>query len=367
MKRELKALMVTGGSGFIGSNFIRFMLYNPGFQGKIINVDRLTYAGNPANLRDIEAEFQNKRYFFEQEDICDSERMAQLISKYQIDTIVNLAAESHVDRSVYGPAEFIRTNINGTFNLLEAARKEWAGHVKSDGTGSEYNGKLFHQVSTDEVFGSLEQQGRFSEKSPYDPHSPYSASKAAADHVVRASFHTFGLPVTISNCSNNYGPFQFPEKMIPLMLFNILDEKPLPVYGDGSNVRDWIYVEDHVRGIWLILQHGRAGESYNLGGDSELDNLTLVRRLCRKVAQRTGRDPEDYFRLIEFVKDRPGHDHRYAIDSGKIEAELGWHCDTDFEKGIELTIDWYLNHREWTDQIRKQEYRNWIQQNYTRR
>ncbi|SRR6056297_1059554 len=367
MERSLKVIMVTGGAGFIGTNFIRFLFNRNDFHGKVINVDTLTYAGNPANLQDIDRKYGSgsegkgeQRYYFEQADICDAGEMERIIDEYKVDTVVNFAAESHVDRSVYGPREFINTNINGTFALIEAVRKLW-------GPAAAEEGKLFHQVSTDEVFGSLGPEGQFSEESCYDPRSPYSASKAAADHLVRAAFHTYGLPVTISNCSNNYGPYQFPEKLIPLMLLNMREEKALPVYGDGGNVRDWLYVEDHVEAIWLILRRGETGGSYNLGGDSELDNLTLVRSLCAKMAERMGQPVEHYTRLITFVKDRPGHDRRYAMDSSKIKRELDWRPQTDFADGIARTIEWYLAHQEWSAQVRSGEYRNWIETNYLQR
>jgi dTDP-glucose 4,6-dehydratase len=362
--RSLKVIMVTGGAGFIGSNFIRFLLHRPEFEGIVVNVDKLTYAGNPANLSDVETEYGGTRYFFEQEDICRCDRMERVLEHYGADTIVNFAAESHVDRSVLGPGDFVRTNINGTFALVEAARRVWAGEGKG---GGGFEGKLFHQVSTDEVYGSLGKEGRFTERSPYDPRSPYSASKAAADHLVAAAWNTFGFPATISVCSNNYGPYQFPEKMIPLMLLNILKEQPLPVYGDGGNVRDWIYVEDHAEAIWMVLQKGKTGERYNIGGESELDNLTLVRTLCGKMARRAGKPEDDYHRLIRFVKDRPGHDRRYAIDSEKILRELGWSRRTCFEEGIEKTIDWYSSHRRWIEQVLSGEYRNWVEINYADR
>jgi len=397
MNRSLNRIMVTGGSGFIGTNFIRYLFAQPDFSGIIVNVDKLTYAGNPANLADIDEKYGKKsgaaggvigrdvaggkissgdmagndardsspRYFFEQEDICDQAAMERILRDYEIDTIVNFAAESHVDRSVHGPQEFIRTNINGTFTLLEAVRKLWGTEGKG-GTGG-YEGKLFHQVSTDEVFGSLGPEGQFSEESPYDPRSPYSASKASADHLVRAAFHTYGMPVTISNCSNNYGPYQFPEKLIPLMLLNMLDEKPLPVYGDGGNIRDWLYVEDHVAAIWLIMNRAGLGSSYNIGGDSEADNLSLVRNLCDRMALRQDKTPEHYRGLITFVKDRPGHDRRYAMDNSRIRADLGWAPQKDFDSGIDETIDWYLSNRKWAEEVRSGEYRNWIEKNYQQR
>ena len=361
MDRTLQTLMVTGGSGFIGTNFIRFLFSRPDFDGRILNVDKLTYAGNPHNLADLEERYGAEdgggaRYLFAREDIRDAPKMEELIRSYEVDTVVNFAAESHVDRSVHGPQEFIATNINGTFSLIEAARKVWGENS--------CEGKLFHQVSTDEVFGSLGPEGRFTEESRYDPRSPYSASKAAADHLVRAAHHTYGLPVTISNCSNNYGPYQFPEKLIPLMLLNMREGKRLPIYGDGSNVRDWLYVEDHADAIWLILMRGCIGESYNLGGDSEKDNLTLVRLLCDLMAERTGVRPEEYRSLITYVKDRPGHDRRYAMDNGKISAELGWRPKISFSEGIDKTIAWYLSHDEWIEGVRSGEYRKWIEKNY---
>jgi dTDP-glucose 4,6-dehydratase len=354
MARKLSNIAVTGGSGFIGSNFIRHLMRKTDFTGRIINIDKLTYAGNPENLEDIDKAFGDKRYFFEQSDICNYDDMFSILRKYDIDTIVHFAAESHVDRSIFGQKAFIETNILGTFNLLEAARAFW----------KDAHDVLFHHVSTDEVFGSLGESGFFTEKSPYDPKSPYSASKASSDHLVRATGHTYGFPFTISNCSNNYGPYQFPEKMIPLMILNILSGKSLPVYGDGGNVRDWLFVEDHAEAIWRIISEGRAGETYNIGGNNEWKNLDLVHLLCDEVSRQTGEDKEHYTRLIAFVKDRPGHDRRYAIDCAKITNSLGFIPRTGFEQGIGFTVKWYMENRDWTERIRSGEYQNWISKNY---
>ncbi len=307
---EFSNLLVTGGCGFIGSNFIRYLLEKPDFTGRIVNVDKLTYAGNPENLRDLEQRFPG-RYVFLREDICNLERMNAIFTDYGIDAVCHFAAESHVDRSIKRPAEFIFTNIVGTFNLLEAARSHAEGF------------SLFHHVSTDEVYGSLGKEGLFTETMPYKPNSPYSASKASSDHLVRAYFKTYGLPVTISNCSNNYGPWQFPEKLIPLITLNALEGKPLPVYGDGKNVRDWLYVEDHCEAIWTIMNKGRRGETYNVGGNSEEENIAVVHGICDildEISPRAGTGPRR--ELITFVKDRPGHDWRYAIDSSKLQSEL---------------------------------------------
>ena len=348
----MQSILVTGGSGFIGANFIRFLLETAGYAGRVVNVDSLTYAGNPENLADLERRF-GVRYVFVHADICDADAMADTMERHGVDTICHFAAESHVDRSIVGPDAFIRTNINGTFTLLELARQCRERMVR------------FHHVSTDEVYGSLGPEGLFTETTPYDPSSPYSASKAASDHLVRAYARTYGLPVTISNCSNNYGPYQFPEKLIPLMILNALADRPLPVYGDGLNVRDWLYVEDHCRAIWTVLQHGQSGETYNVGGRSERNNLAVVETLCdladRKQPRPDGSSRRD---LITFVKDRPGHDRRYAIDSTKIETQLGWRQTVSFEQGLNRTIDWYLDHPQWVARVQSGAYRQWIEQHY---
>lgn len=352
--RRLRNVLVTGGSGFIGSNFIRFLLGDPDFTGIVVNVDRLTYAGNPDNLADIEASLGGGRYFFERADIRDFDRMRAVFTARDIDTVVHFAAESHVDRSILGPGDFVQTNIVGTFHLLEAAREAWGGRDDVE----------FHHVSTDEVFGSLGEAGAFNESTPYDPRSPYSASKAASDHLVRAAYHTYGLPVTISNCSNNYGPRQFPEKLIPLAILNLLEGKPVPVYGDGRNIRDWLFVDEHSRAIWLIMRKGRPGRTYAIGGDAQWENIALVKLLCERVALQTGNSPDSLERLITFVKDRPGHDRRYAIDSGRIGEELGWHNLTDLTAGLDATVRWYRENPGWVQRVRTGEYRAWIEKQY---
>ncbi|RMI12533.1 MAG: dTDP-glucose 4,6-dehydratase [Calditrichaeota bacterium] len=348
----MNTILVTGGCGFIGTNFIRYLLEETDFSGRIINVDKLTYAGNPENLVDIARRFPD-RYVFEKVDICDREELRRVFQQYQVDTICHFAAESHVDRSIVRPDAFIQTNVIGTFNLLELAR-EFQDRME-----------LFHHVSTDEVFGSLGKEGYFTETTPYHPNSPYSASKAASDHLVRAYHHTYGLPVTISNCSNNYGPYQFPEKLIPLMILNALERKPLPVYGDGSNVRDWLYVRDHCRAIWLIMNRGRRGETYNIGGNSEMHNIDVVRLICDRMDEllpEPGQPPRR--ELITFVKDRPGHDWRYAIDFSKIRRELGWEPEESFQSGIDKTIRWYVEHQEWVQRVKSGEYLRWIEEHY---
>ncbi len=359
MKRDFKSIMITGGAGFIGSNFIRYLLNKSGFKGAILNVDKLTYSANLKNLEEIEKDYQG-RYFFEKADICDKKALDRIFSSYEPDCIVHFAAESHVDRSIFGPEEFIKTNISGTFNLLELARKYWI--EKGD-----FEGKLFHHVSTDEVYGSLGKKGYFYETTAYDPRSPYSASKAGSDHLVRAYFHTYRLPVTISNCSNNYGPYQFPEKLIPLMILNMLEEKPLPVYGDGKNVRDWLYVEDHCSAIWLIITKSKIGETYNIGGENEWENIRLVKKLCEIVAEKTGKKKDYYKKLITFVKDRPGHDRRYAINCDKIKKTLKWKQSVTFEEGLKSTVSWYLENQEWIKSIKSiksGDYLEWIKKNY---
>lgn len=353
-QRELKNILVTGGAGFIGVNFIRYILKKTDFTGTIINFDKLTYAGNLASLEDIDKEFGGARYFFQQGDICDSAAVTAVLKKYNIDTIIHFAAESHVDRSILGPGEFIQTNVIGTFTLLEAARAFW----------TDRDDVLFHHISTDEVYGSLGDTGYFFETTPYDPRSPYSASKASSDHLVMAYHHTYGMPVTMSNCSNNYGPYQFPEKLIPVIVMNIRNEKPLPVYGDGLNIRDWLYVEDHNSAVWRIVNDGRTGETYNIGGENEWENIRLVRELCGKMNDISGKSAGYYEKLITFVKDRPGHDRRYAINCDKLKNELGWKQSVDFAEGLDLTVKWYLDNDEWIRNVQTGEYRKWIEKNY---
>ena len=357
VNRTLTNIMVTGGAGFIGSNFIRYLFKKTDFSGLVVNVDKLTYAGNLASLSDIASEYGDKRYFFEKADIADKKLIKNILEKYRIDTIVHFAAESHVDRSILGPGEFIETNIIGTFNLLENARNYWKGK----------NNVLFHHVSTDEVYGSLGEDGYFYENTAYDPRSPYSASKASSDHLVRAYYYTYNLPVTVSNCSNNYGPYQFPEKLIPVMIENMLNGKELPVYGDGKNIRDWLYVEDHNDAVWLIMKKGRTGESYNIGGENEWENIRLVNVLCEIAAGEIGKPKDYYKRLITFIKDRPGHDRRYAINCDKIKKELGWHQSYRFKEGLRKTVKWYLDNRDWVKSVKTGEYKNWIESNYAKR
>ncbi|MBO8457527.1 MAG: dTDP-glucose 4,6-dehydratase [Spirochaetes bacterium] len=368
--RKLRNILVTGGAGFIGSNFIRYLFgkstagenlfKDGGFSGTVVNVDSLTYAGNLENLADIEREFGGKRYFFEKTDICDGQEIQRIFDKYNIDTVIHFAAESHVDRSILGPEAFVKTNVMGTFNLLDTAKKFW-----SDGKGGFRDGVLFHHISTDEVYGSLGETGYFREDTPYDPRSPYSASKASSDHLVMAYFHTYGLPVTLSNCTNNYGPYQFPEKLLPLMISNIRDGKKLPVYGKGDNIRDWIYVEDHNRAVWMIVNKGRTGEKYNIGGENEWQNIKLLHKVIELTAGEIGKPVEEIKKTITFVKDRPGHDKRYAIDCSKIKRELGWERKMSFEEGLLETVRWYLKNTEWVDHILSGEYKNWIEKNYS--
>jgi dTDP-glucose 4,6-dehydratase len=354
--RKLNNILVTGGAGFIGSNFIRYLFENTDFSGRVINMDVLTYAGNPENLKDIRENHCDNRYFFEKEDIRDYDAVTRIFNQYEIDTVIHFAAESHVDRSIHGPKDFITTNVNGTFNLLEAARSAWVGTPQSE--------NLFHHVSTDEVYGSLPEEGYFFETTPYDPRSPYSASKASSDHLVRAYHHTFGLPATISNCSNNYGPYQFPEKLIPIMIMNMMEEKPLPVYGDGKNIRDWLYVDDHSAAIWAILNKGLPGETYNIGGENEWENIRLVHVLCEKTAEALGKPTDYYKKLIQFVTDRPGHDRRYAINCEKLKNTLGWSQAVTFEEGLKNTVQWYLENTDWVEHVKSGEYRKWIEANY---
>ncbi len=359
MERKLKNILVTGGAGFIGSNFISYIFKNADFGGNIINVDKLTYAGNLENLVEIDNKYGGKRYFFEKVDICDFGKIKKIFEKYNIDTVVNFAAESHVDRSIYGPKSFVQTNIMGTFNLLEVVRECWKEKENEE--------ILFYHISTDEVYGSIEEGDYFYEDTAYKPNSPYSASKASSDHLVRAYHKTYGLPAIISNCSNNYGPYQFPEKLIPLMILNILEEKDLPVYGDGKNVRDWLHVGDHCSAIWEIINKGKDGETYNIGGENEWENIKLVNYLCEKIAKVKGKEKDYYKKLITFVKDRPGHDRRYAINCDKIKNELGWSRRFNFEEGLVTTIRWYMDHTGWVDRVRSGEYRKWLEKNYKAR
>ena len=340
-----RSVLVTGGAGFIGCNFVRHLLESDGALS-VVNLDALTYAGHPASLRGV-GERWGDRYTFVHGDIRDAPVVRRLFAEHAIDTVVHFAAESHVDRSIDAPLDFIDTNVRGTAVLLEAARAAWAGRADV----------RFHHVSTDEVFGSLGEDGLFSEDTPYDPSSPYSASKAAADHLARAWHRTYGLPVTLSNCSNNYGPFQFPEKLIPLMIGNAVAGKPLPVYGDGGNVRDWLYVGDHCEAVERVVRHGRAGRTYNIGGRTERTNLEVVHLLCDIVDELVPRPDGGSRRdLVSFVTDRPGHDRRYAIDSKRIEQELGWRPAHSFEQGLRQTVGWYLEHRDWCEEVTRNRY-----------
>ena len=344
-------ILVTGGAGFIGSSFLLSLVpRHP--EHDFLNVDKLTYAANPRSLLSLT---ERPNYGFSRTDIADAPAIFELFAREKPDVVVHFAAESHVDRSIVGPADFVRTNIEGTFLLLEAARKLAA-------SGHPFH--RFHHVSTDEVYGSLEDDGAFLETTRYDPSSPYSASKAASDHLVRAWSRTYGLPVTLTNCSNNYGPRQFPEKLIPLMIGNLLERKPLPIYGKGTNVRDWLYVDDHAEAIWTVIQRGRLGETYNVGGNAERKNIEVVDALCRIVAEETGAPEAELLALKSFVKDRPGHDHRYAIDAQKIASELGWKPKETFESGMRSTVRWYLDNQPWVSSVKSGEYKRWIEQHY---
>ena len=359
MDNEKKTILVTGGAGFIGTNFIRYVL-SKRHEWNIINLDALTYAGNPMNFEDI-SEDKGDRYKFIQGDIRDAFVLDKLFAENDFNGVINFAAESHVDRSIDAPEIFLETNVVGTFRLLEASLKMFQRSGKQEGF-------RFLHISTDEVYGSLAEKGYFTETTPYDPSSPYSASKASSDHFVNAYYRTFGIPTLITNCSNNFGPYQFPEKLIPLMILNIIEEKDLPVYGDGENVRDWLYVIDHCEAILTVFELGIPGETYNIGGNSELENIEVVYFLCDILDTRLKREPEYSSRkLIRFVNDRPGHDRRYAIDASKIKRELGWAPKYIFEEALKDTIDWYLSNMEWVASVRSGEYREWIEKNYENR
>ncbi|HTU59925.1 MAG TPA: dTDP-glucose 4,6-dehydratase [Polyangiales bacterium] len=345
-------ILVTGGAGFIGANFLNLLVpRHPEHQ--FVNLDALTYAANLKSLTGID---QLPNYAFEHVDLADFAAVQAVFDKHQPELVVHFAAESHVDRSISGPRAFLRANVEGTFNLLEACRAHW-----QPGQG------LFHHVSTDEVYGSLGATGYFTEETRYDPSSPYSASKAASDHLVRAYIRTFKLNAKITNCSNNYGPLHFPEKLIPLMISNLLERKPLPVYGKGENVRDWLYVTDHCEAIWTVIQKGAVGETYNVGGHNEQKNIDVVYKLIAIVAKETGTDPKELEQLVTFVTDRPGHDARYAIDAGKLLRELGWKPKETFESGLQKTVRWYLDNQAWVESVRSGDYRKWIEQNYASR
>lgn len=349
-----KTILITGGAGFIGSHVVRlFVNKYPDYH--IVNLDALTYAGNLENLKDV-ADAPN--YTFVKGDITDEEFISHLFEKYDFDGVIHLAAESHVDRSISDPLAFIRTNVFGTANLLNAAKEAWKEKME---------GKRFYHISTDEVYGSLGKEGYFTEKTPYDPRSPYSASKASSDHFVRAYYHTYGLPVLISNCSNNYGSHHFPEKLIPLCINNIRYNKPLPVYGKGENIRDWLWVEDHAAAIDVIFHQGKIGETYNIGGHNEWTNIRLIEKLCEIMDRKLGREPGESAKLITFVKDRAGHDLRYAIDSSKLQRELGWQPSITFEEGLEKTVDWYLENKEWLDNIINGDYQKYYEKQYSER
>ncbi len=344
-------ILITGGAGFIGSHLTRLFINNyPSYN--IVNLDALTYAGNLANLKDIE---NKANYTFIKGDITDASLIQKLFEKYNFNAVLHCAAESHVDRSITNPLAFINTNVVGTATLLHEAKTRWHGN---------YEGKLFYHISTDEVYGSLGETGFFTEETAYDPRSPYSSSKASSDHIVRAFYHTYGLPIKISNCSNNYGPFHFPEKLIPLCINNIINKRPLPIYGKGENVRDWLFVEDHARAIDVIFHKGKIGETYNIGGHNEWTNISLVKELCRQMDSKLGRENGESEKLITYVTDRAGHDLRYAIDATKLKDELGWLPSLQFEEGLSKTIDWYLQNTEWLNNVTNGEYQNYYDAQY---
>jgi len=347
----MKNILITGGAGFIGCHVVKlFVKKYPEY--RIVNMDKLTYAGNLGNLKDIENE---PNYFFEKVDICDIQGVKEVFEKYSIDAVIHLAAESHVDRSITNPFEFAQTNIIGTLALLNQAKESWKDN---------YDGKLFYHISTDEVYGSLGNEGFFLEDTPYDPKSPYSAAKASSDHFVRAYNNTFGMPVVITNCSNNYGPNQFPEKLIPLFINNIRYNKSLPVYGKGENIRDWLYVVDHARAIDVVFHNGKEGETYNIGGFNEWKNIDLIKVICKVMDKQLGREEGTSEKLITYVKDRAGHDLRYAIDSTKLSEELGWEPSLQFEEGIEKTVEWYMDNQEWLDNITSGDYQEYYKMMY---
>lgn len=349
----MKSILITGGAGFIGSHVVR--LFVKKYQDyQVVNLDKLTYAGNLENLRDIE---NAPNYVFEKGDITNAKQVFDLFEKYHFEGVIHLAAESHVDRSIANPMEFVNANVIGTVNLLNAARLQW----------QETAGKRFYHISTDEVYGSLGEEGLFEETTAYDPRSPYSASKAASDHFVRAWYHTYNLPVVISNCSNNYGPYQFPEKLLPLFINNIVNNKPLPVYGKGENIRDWLFVIDHAQAIDLIYHKGKNGETYNIGGHNEWKNIDLIKILCTIMDRKLSRKPGTSAQLITYVKDRAGHDLRYAIDASKLKNELGWVPSLQFEEGLEKTVDWYLDNKKWMERITSGDYQRYYKEQYEKR
>ena len=360
---EKQTVLITGGCGFIGTNFVKLLMRSGRY--RVVNLDALTYAANPLSLADLDG---NPDYIFVKGSITDRQLVSSLLEKYEPTGIFHLAAESHVDRSIVNAEDFVQTNVLGTFSMLEAARLYWQALPEEKKAAFR-----FLHVSTDEVFGSLAADGYFTEETPYAPNSPYSASKASSDHFVRAFYHTYGLPTVITNCSNNYGPYQFPEKLIPLMVMNALSGKPLPVYGDGSNVRDWLYVEDHCKAVKLAFEKGVPGEVYVVGGNNEQKNINLVNQICNildeiappeEIPQLRGQGLKSYKELIRFVTDRPGHDQRYAIDPAKIRRELGWQAEVGFEAGLQRTIDWYLSNPDWVDQVSSGSYGEWIKKNY---